>query len=43
VFVALPGDLRVAEEEEEEEVLVRGGLMPTWAPIPLLKEPVWVP
>lgn len=32
----LPGVLRVAEVP-----LVRGGVMPTWAVMPLLQEPVW--
>ena len=34
--VNIPGVFRVAEVP-----LVRGGVMPTWAVIPLLQEPVW--
>lgn len=34
--ILIPGDLR-----EVDEPLVRGGVMPTWALMPLLQEPVW--
>jgi len=33
--ILIPGDLR-----EVDEPLVRGGVMPTWALMPLLQEPV---